>query len=666
MISALGQIKKFYVSEVRFIEIGANHPIATSSTYLLYKNGAQGALVEANPNLIPELKRIRPRDNVINLAVVPDYSEKVDLHISSASELSSLDGEFTRKGNFNFEVHEVIEVPAIEVNALLAREYQESPCTFLSIDCEGMDFEILERINLEKYPFDFIQIEPSEHIIQGNSLRISTLLTEHGYLKIAKTPVNEIYVRKETIAIQKVLDKNTKEVRVESPASVGYRTFDVFDTLITRRYLDPHSIIFQLAEEFGFEPSLRIEADNGLRSLDQIYESIDVPQKSLVKQREIELELENLIPIRENMIKVQDGDILISDMYLPGWMILEFCRRKGLRAQCSVYASNSDKGTGIVWDKLRNTPPIYHLGDNIKSDIESPKTRNLNGVHYGDFKFRDNELHLCNLFSKDLGCLIREIRLTSQKIDSNSGIQSLALNYNLPMLIAFAVKLNQIERPITFLGRDLQALYRVFVSLTNRSDVNYLPFSRLGAAKKELANAYIESHSPSNSILVDLASTGLTHQRLDSTRDFMALIYIDDFAYSEKSTTKNEKFHYLFKSSKIGGTNQFVEQLNCASHGALKEITKTDPVKLNFFGLEVDQSELANIHQVINEFEGVIGNYPNLLASIKDVDALFTLCHSRIRDSSKTYLKFSQNFDSFETTYMAQVIDSIGENKDST
>jgi FkbM family methyltransferase len=659
IITSLSQQKNFFMSEVRYMEIGANHPIATSSTYLLYKSGAQGTLVEANPKLISDLKRIRPRDNVVNCAVVSDYIDKVELHVSSASELSSILSNFIVKGNFDYTIQEVIEVSAIEVNQLLAQEYRNAPCTFLSIDCEGLDYEILEKIQLHKYPFDIIQIEPSEHIIQGNSLRINTFLEQNGYLKIAKTQVNEIYVRASTIAPIQMHTYESRGKVINLPKD-EYRTFDVFDTLITRRLIEPNSVILQLAKEFGFDPDIRIDADNGTRSFDEIYDVLNLPQGELIKKREIELELENLIPIQENLRKVQDGDILISDMYLPGYIILELCRRKGLTAQCSIYASNSDKDKAVVWEKLREFPPIYHLGDNLKSDVEAPRQLNINAQHYIDFKLREQEEDLSR-FSTDLAFLIREIRLSSKSLNTNSGLEMLALNINLPMLISLAVKLNQIDRPLTFLGRDLQALYKVFASLTGRQDVSYLPFSRLGAAKRDLAIQYIETHSPKDSILVDLASTGLTHARLQSNRDFLALIYLDNFSYISAELSEEKRFKYLFKSSEIGGTNPFIEQVNCASHGALKEICAKDPIRLKFFELEVEMREIINIHNIIHDFENVVKFYPNLMDSIMDVDGLFMHCHSLMRDSAPTFVGFTSKFETFESIYMEQVRVSINE-----
>ncbi|HEY8923278.1 MAG TPA: hypothetical protein VIU64_02785, partial [Polyangia bacterium] len=58
------------LSSVRYLEIGGNHPVQTSSTYLFYRGwGAKGWLVEADPSLAARLRAVRPRDQVIGVAV---------------------------------------------------------------------------------------------------------------------------------------------------------------------------------------------------------------------------------------------------------------------------------------------------------------------------------------------------------------------------------------------------------------------------------------------------------------------------------------------------------------------------------------------------------------------------------------------------------------------
>ena len=55
-----------------YLDIGASHPARLSNTYLMYKKGWTGFLVEPIPTLAKKLKHWRPRDKVFNCAVGSD------------------------------------------------------------------------------------------------------------------------------------------------------------------------------------------------------------------------------------------------------------------------------------------------------------------------------------------------------------------------------------------------------------------------------------------------------------------------------------------------------------------------------------------------------------------------------------------------------------------
>src|ERR1700757_1387281 len=57
------------LSRIRYVDIGANHPISLSNTFLLYEAGACGVLIEPDPKNAALLRAKRPRDIVINAGV---------------------------------------------------------------------------------------------------------------------------------------------------------------------------------------------------------------------------------------------------------------------------------------------------------------------------------------------------------------------------------------------------------------------------------------------------------------------------------------------------------------------------------------------------------------------------------------------------------------------
>ncbi len=188
-----------------YVEIGANHPVATSNTFLLYeKYGARGVLAEADPALISRLERVRPRDTVVNFAISASDAPSVTLHVAALTELTSLRAGHTDhwKGlPGNDGVTHAIDVPNLHVNAFLER-YAPGDVDYLSIDCEGVDLEIVAALDFARFKPYVIQCEPSEHIVRGSRARMIELVERHPYRLIAVTDANLIFVRSQQASVR--------------------------------------------------------------------------------------------------------------------------------------------------------------------------------------------------------------------------------------------------------------------------------------------------------------------------------------------------------------------------------------------------------------------------------------------------------------------------------
>lgn len=85
------------MAEVRYIEIGANHPVHNSATYLLYrKYGARGVLVEPLADLCETLETARPGDKVINAAISNRSDPTLRFYRARWDALSTLQYDFPR------------------------------------------------------------------------------------------------------------------------------------------------------------------------------------------------------------------------------------------------------------------------------------------------------------------------------------------------------------------------------------------------------------------------------------------------------------------------------------------------------------------------------------------------------------------------------------------
>lgn len=182
----------------RYVDIGANHPVLHSNTYLFYRDGGSGVLVEANPVLARRLRRKRPRDKVVNVGIVPEGSGTMDLQVMDMDGLSTLSdswGKTVQSGGMA-RVRKTVSVPVVGINAFLASNVEGEAIDFASIDIEGLDFEVLSAWDFDRWrPFllcaETAEARAGEH---RREVRLYDLMRGNGYEPLFETFANTIFV----------------------------------------------------------------------------------------------------------------------------------------------------------------------------------------------------------------------------------------------------------------------------------------------------------------------------------------------------------------------------------------------------------------------------------------------------------------------------------------
>jgi len=378
---------------------------------------------------------------------------------------------------------------------------------------------------------------------------------------------------------------------------MNFNSFDVFDTLVGRRTINNDAVLIALEKSSGVEGFAlkRKEADTGTRSLQQIYEAlfkdgvIKLEDVERLMKEEIDLEISLSFPITKNIERVKDGDILISDMYLPASAILAIVRACGLDKQVTIYQSNSGKSSGKVWQKIK---PNKHLGDNIHSDVNMPRKAGIDAEHF------DNPQ---TLLMSCVNLLGREIQFRNHHINYFS---QLSARVNVPFLLCVSEYLhkNVGHRNIVFLGRDCYLLHKIYTAYYGTA--YYVPFSRkLAYEDGKKAIQYLDAHSPSNPLFFDLSSTGATWQHLSQFRelDVMVAYYSNVFFYTKEKPVLPEKFSYILNNKEHGQTNEMLEVMNCANHGYIKSVEMFDEnlMTAEFYTPELPARLIKEIHSSV-------------------------------------------------------------------
>jgi hypothetical protein len=183
------------MSTVRYLEVGGNHPVQTSSTYLLYRAwGGQGFIVEANVALAQRLRYTRPRDVVIQTAVSDKFDKTVSFYVHELDELSTLSAENVRgveSTGLPGSLARIEAVPNMHINAFFDTHIN-TPLDFMSIDIEGLDLPVLQALDPAHRP-TVLQVECYDAVLLA---KLKEALEPRGYFLAAMTEFNVIFVQR--------------------------------------------------------------------------------------------------------------------------------------------------------------------------------------------------------------------------------------------------------------------------------------------------------------------------------------------------------------------------------------------------------------------------------------------------------------------------------------
>lgn len=179
-----------------YIDIGAADPISVNNTYLLYKTGSRGVLVEPNPTYVAKLRRARPGDIVVGVGVGVDDTPAADYYIIRGKPMLNTFSPETvarlQKESKEPVVEKVVKMPLVSLNRLIATHLGKAP-DLLSTDVEGLDLAILRTLDFERYRPAVIITETLCMKAPGENSEITDLLTSHGYVVRGGSVYNTIY-----------------------------------------------------------------------------------------------------------------------------------------------------------------------------------------------------------------------------------------------------------------------------------------------------------------------------------------------------------------------------------------------------------------------------------------------------------------------------------------
>ena len=193
------------IKDCSYLDLGANHAKQYSNTYYFYDKGARGVLVEANPQLIPELKLYRNEDVILNCCIGAAAGEAVDFYILNGDGLSTPDKKRVDEVialNPMLHVDRIVPVKTMTVNSIMDTYFEGAPL-LLNIDLEGDDIAILSSIDWEKHRPLMVVIEMIPYrprlVVEEKDETIMRFMEGREYVEYAFTGINSIFLDKRQI-----------------------------------------------------------------------------------------------------------------------------------------------------------------------------------------------------------------------------------------------------------------------------------------------------------------------------------------------------------------------------------------------------------------------------------------------------------------------------------
>jgi len=127
---------------------------------MFYRAGANGVLVEANPDFVDVIKENRPRDNAImcGCSDVPSNEEWTyykTKHAGYNAFVKEVADTYPSRG---IDVTE-IKIPMKYIGDILEENFPSGHIDYMSVDVEGMGVRIVNAIDFSRYTIDVMLLE---------------------------------------------------------------------------------------------------------------------------------------------------------------------------------------------------------------------------------------------------------------------------------------------------------------------------------------------------------------------------------------------------------------------------------------------------------------------------------------------------------------------------
>jgi hypothetical protein len=208
VMNILGRMDQSKLNKV-YIDIGAFHPYKGSNTYKLYLKNWRGVVVDPNPEKTKQFAIERPLDICITKAVIPDSWSMTEVEMLATGTQDARES-ITPELNKNNHLDKNTAQHSYMAHTIKASNVIKICCeelgmpAFMSVDIEGLEGELIQGTDFQKYPVPLLCIEhflsefsSGQSVFDYKSSPMIQHLEKNGYELVSVCGVSVILAHKD-------------------------------------------------------------------------------------------------------------------------------------------------------------------------------------------------------------------------------------------------------------------------------------------------------------------------------------------------------------------------------------------------------------------------------------------------------------------------------------
>jgi FkbM family methyltransferase len=174
-----------------YVDVGAHHPQRFSNTYYFYLLGWNGINIDAMPESMKIFNEIRPND--LNLEVgISETRQELTYYAFAEPAYSSFCKEVAEEYSqlYHLEIAFEKEIQTYPLSEVLDEHLPlNQSIDFLNIDVEGLDYQVLNSNDWEKYRPTIVLVEDLKQtsFCEANQSKVALFMREQNYTLYCKT-----------------------------------------------------------------------------------------------------------------------------------------------------------------------------------------------------------------------------------------------------------------------------------------------------------------------------------------------------------------------------------------------------------------------------------------------------------------------------------------------